>query len=177
MAYLPESPYAHGTKARTGILLVNLGTPDEPTAGAVRRYLAEFLWDPRVIQSHEDWLNLRPLDPRRGLQGEVLEANALIGRGDPLQAARNYEVVRRMGKAGVFMTFMQRVDTPGFRFMSMAWPTQGQAVTSRMSLDELSERLEKACFPVVVDTGDDGIDLIRPEDSNMFGGIHGDGAS
>ena len=54
--------------------------------------------------------------------------------------------LRRMGKAGVFMTFMQRVDTPGFRFMSMAWPTQGQAVTSRMSLDELSERLEKACF-------------------------------
>ncbi|PIE19024.1 MAG: ferrochelatase [Proteobacteria bacterium] len=32
-----------------GLLLVNLGTPDAPTAGAVRRYLAEFLSDPRVI--------------------------------------------------------------------------------------------------------------------------------
>lgn len=31
------------------------------------------------------------------------------------------------------------------------------------------------CFPVVVDTGDDGIDLIRPEDSNMFADINGDG--
>src|SRR5438105_4147396 len=32
-----------------GLLLVNLGTPDAPTAGAVRRYLREFLGDPRVI--------------------------------------------------------------------------------------------------------------------------------
>jgi len=33
-----------------GILLVNLGTPDAPTTGAVRRYLAEFLSDPRVVE-------------------------------------------------------------------------------------------------------------------------------
>ena len=34
----------------TGILLVNLGTPAEPTAKAVRAYLAEFLGDPRVVK-------------------------------------------------------------------------------------------------------------------------------
>jgi protoporphyrin/coproporphyrin ferrochelatase len=34
---------------RTGVLLVNLGTPDAPTTAAVRRFLAEFLSDPRVI--------------------------------------------------------------------------------------------------------------------------------
>jgi ferrochelatase len=33
-----------------GILLINLGTPDAPEAGAVRRYLAEFLSDPRVVE-------------------------------------------------------------------------------------------------------------------------------
>src|SRR5687768_2374301 len=33
----------------TGLLLINLGTPDGPTTGAVRRYLREFLSDPRVI--------------------------------------------------------------------------------------------------------------------------------
>jgi ferrochelatase len=32
-----------------GVLLVNLGTPDEPTPAAVRRYLREFLSDPRVV--------------------------------------------------------------------------------------------------------------------------------
>ncbi len=35
---------------RVGVLLVNLGTPDAPTPGAVRRYLAEFLSDPRVVE-------------------------------------------------------------------------------------------------------------------------------
>ncbi|MBA3538907.1 MAG: ferrochelatase [Deltaproteobacteria bacterium] len=34
---------------RTGLLLINLGTPDEPTTPAVRRYLREFLGDPRVL--------------------------------------------------------------------------------------------------------------------------------
>ena len=36
----------------TGLLLINLGTPDEPTTGAVRRYLREFLSDPRVLDMH-----------------------------------------------------------------------------------------------------------------------------
>jgi ferrochelatase len=36
--------------ARIGVLLVNLGTPDAPEPGAVRRYLAEFLSDPRVVE-------------------------------------------------------------------------------------------------------------------------------
>jgi protoporphyrin/coproporphyrin ferrochelatase len=36
--------------ARDGVLLVNLGTPAAPTSAAVRRYLAQFLSDPRVIE-------------------------------------------------------------------------------------------------------------------------------
>ncbi len=32
-----------------GVLLTNLGTPDAPTPKALRRYLSEFLWDPRVV--------------------------------------------------------------------------------------------------------------------------------
>jgi protoporphyrin/coproporphyrin ferrochelatase len=34
---------------QNGLLLINLGTPDEPTPAAVRRYLREFLGDPRVL--------------------------------------------------------------------------------------------------------------------------------
>jgi ferrochelatase len=37
---------------RIGVLLINLGTPDAPEVRAVRRYLAEFLSDPRVIEIH-----------------------------------------------------------------------------------------------------------------------------
>jgi len=43
-------PYEHGTPESLGILLVNLGTPDAPTPSAVRRYLRQFLSDPRVVE-------------------------------------------------------------------------------------------------------------------------------
>ena len=47
MSVEPANP---GRNRSTGVLLTNLGTPDAPTTPAVRRYLAEFLWDPRVIE-------------------------------------------------------------------------------------------------------------------------------
>jgi len=53
MPFAPEPPFTHGPGAsapRTAILLCNLGTPDAPTAAALRRYLAEFLSDPRVVE-------------------------------------------------------------------------------------------------------------------------------
>jgi len=43
MPFPPEARYKHGGIAKTGILLINLGTPQAPTAAAVRAYL-------RVIQ-------------------------------------------------------------------------------------------------------------------------------
>lgn len=48
--YWPEPAHDHGKAPRTGILLVNLGTPSAPTASAVRPYLKEFLSDPRVVE-------------------------------------------------------------------------------------------------------------------------------
>lgn len=50
MKFLSERDYPHGQMARTGILLTNLGTPDAPDRASVRRYLKEFLWDPRVVE-------------------------------------------------------------------------------------------------------------------------------
>ena len=50
MPFSPEPTYSHGQAPRTAILWCNLGTPDEPTAPAVRRYLAEFLSDHRVVE-------------------------------------------------------------------------------------------------------------------------------
>jgi protoporphyrin/coproporphyrin ferrochelatase len=51
----PAAPSALQTKAhtsaqRTAVVLVNLGTPDEPNTASVRRYLAEFLSDTRVVE-------------------------------------------------------------------------------------------------------------------------------
>lgn len=50
MLFRKEPPYIHGTLARTAVVLVNLGTPEAPTAGAVRRYLKQFLSDTRVVE-------------------------------------------------------------------------------------------------------------------------------
>lgn len=50
MIYVGAEDYAHGTPSVTGVLLTNLGTPDAPTPEALRRYLREFLWDPRVVE-------------------------------------------------------------------------------------------------------------------------------
>ncbi|MFN9676098.1 MAG: ferrochelatase, partial [Betaproteobacteria bacterium] len=50
MPFLPEAPFGHDSARRTGLLLVNLGTPDAPEAVPVRRYLKQFLSDPRVVE-------------------------------------------------------------------------------------------------------------------------------
>lgn len=45
-----EPPYRHGQRSQVAVLYCNLGTPDSPTTKDVRRYLAEFLSDPRVVE-------------------------------------------------------------------------------------------------------------------------------
>ena len=50
MSFQLEPRHSHGARERTAVLLINLGTPEAPTASALRRYLAEFLWDRRVVE-------------------------------------------------------------------------------------------------------------------------------
>lgn len=64
-----DKTFFHGKNQSTGVLLVNLGTPDEPTPSAVRKYLAEFLSDSRVIEIPKiAWLPLLygVILPKRG---------------------------------------------------------------------------------------------------------------
>lgn len=42
--------FEHGQKRRVGVLISNLGTPDAPTPKALKRYLKQFLSDPRVVE-------------------------------------------------------------------------------------------------------------------------------
>jgi len=51
MAYYNSEPkYQHGDQLKVGILLANLGTPDAPTAKALRPYLRQFLSDRRIVE-------------------------------------------------------------------------------------------------------------------------------
>ncbi|TSC33998.1 ferrochelatase [Corallococcus sp. Z5C101001] len=82
---------------KRGLLLVNLGTPDAPESGPVRRYLREFLSDPRVIDIHPvgRWflLNLFILPFRPAKSAEAYrkvwmrEGSPLLVHGRALEAA------------------------------------------------------------------------------------------
>jgi ferrochelatase len=54
-SYFGRPGFRHHEPERAAVLLVNLGTPAAPTAAALRRYLAEFLSDPRVVEAPR-WL-------------------------------------------------------------------------------------------------------------------------
>lgn len=50
MGFNPEPSHSHGSVSQTAVVLANLGTPDAPTPAAVKRYLKEFLSDPRIVE-------------------------------------------------------------------------------------------------------------------------------
>lgn len=80
---------------KTAVLLVNLGTPEEPTERSVRAYLKEFLWDPRVVQiPHFIWWFI--------LNGSVL-------RKRPAVSAKAYQKVW-MDEGSPLMVFSKRIQ-------------------------------------------------------------------
>ena len=103
---------------RVGVLLINLGTPDAPETAAVRRYLAEFLSDPRVIEIpriawlpilHGIILRTRPKKSAHAYKQVWTE------EGSPLAAItrRQSEALReRLGKK-VIVDFAMRYGNPG----------------------------------------------------------------
>ncbi len=88
MAFAPEPEYRHGSPPRTAVLLCNLGTPDAPTPAAVRRYLAEFLSDERVVEIPRLlwWLILHGVILRtRPTQSARKYASIWTAEGSPLK--------------------------------------------------------------------------------------------
>ena len=89
MAFLPEPPFVHDQPEHTGILLCNLGTPEAPTAPALRRYLAEFLGDARVVEIPRPiwWLILHGIILRvRPAKSAAKYASIWTEQGSPLAA-------------------------------------------------------------------------------------------
>ncbi|EGV29065.1 Ferrochelatase [Thiorhodococcus drewsii AZ1] len=79
MTFVDTLDYRHDNPECLGILLVNLGTPDTPSVPDVRRYLAEFLSDPRVVEmARLPWMLL--------LHGVIL-------RTRPARSAKAYQSI------------------------------------------------------------------------------------
>jgi ferrochelatase len=107
----PADTPAPGKPASVAVLLVNLGTPDAPTPAAVRRYLAEFLSDPRVVDRPR-WLWLPilygailPLRPRRSARAY---ASIWTAEGSPLRVLS--ERLARKLDARARATFQGRAE-------------------------------------------------------------------
>jgi ferrochelatase len=74
-------------QTKFGVLLVNLGTPEAPTPQAVRKYLAEFLGDPRVVDTHRlIWLPILygVILPLRSPRVSKLYKGVWMEEGSPL---------------------------------------------------------------------------------------------
>ncbi len=103
MAFRKEPPFTHGTVARSAIVLVNLGTPDAPTTPAVRRYLKEFLSDPRVVEiPRAVWwfiLNLIIL-PFRSSKSAAKYASIWTKEGSPLKVHTQKQATLLRGALG-----------------------------------------------------------------------------
>jgi len=103
MRFAAEPAHSHDQPERTGILLVNLGTPDAPTPTAVRRYLAEFLSDPRVVEIPRAlwWLILHGVVLRtRPSKSAAKYAAIWSSEGSPLLAWTRKQALRLLGTLG-----------------------------------------------------------------------------
>ncbi|CUU23252.1 ferrochelatase [Duffyella gerundensis] len=111
---------------KPGVLLVNLGTPDAPTSAAVKRYLKQFLSDPRVVDTPR-WLWWPLLNgvilPLRSPRVSKLYASVWMDEGSPLMV---YSKRQREKLAA-------RLDMPVALGMSYGNPSLKSAVDSLMA--------------------------------------------
>lgn len=121
MRFQGSPTFTHQQADKIGVLITNLGTPDAPTTSALRRYLKQFLWDPRVVEVPRPlwWLilngvilNIRP--PRSA----KAYATVFTDEGSPLlfhtrhQAAALNEALKKQGHDHLVVDFAMRYGNP-----------------------------------------------------------------
>lgn len=161
--FWPEPPFSHESREQTGILLVNLGTPEAPTAPALRAFLRQFLSDPRVVEIPRPvwWLilNLFVLTVRPAKSAEKY-AKIWTPEGSPLKT--HTELQRKLlrgslGHAGhpdILVEFAMRYGQPSIvsalermkatrctRILLVPLYPQYAASTTASTIDELARAL------------------------------------
>ncbi|WP_417359233.1 ferrochelatase [Gallaecimonas pentaromativorans] len=165
MAFKGSPQFKHGQSPKIGVLVTNLGTPDAPTPKALRRYLKEFLSDPRVVEIPKPiwWLilngiilNTRPKKSAHAYQSVWTErgspllfhtqdqAQALAARfaaehGDKVEVA----FAMRYGNPGISDGVQQLMDKGVDRLLVLPLYPQYCASTSASTLDKLSDDLRQ----------------------------------
>lgn len=156
------------SRKKVGVLLVNLGTPDAPTAPALKRYLAEFLSDPRVIEEpkwkwypilHGIILQVRPKKSAAKYQ------TVWTDEGSPLlyitqhQANKvrellpeNYvvDIAMRYGEPSIDQGITKMIEAKVDEIVLFPLYPQYSAATTATVMDKVGEVLkEKRYFPAI----------------------------
>lgn len=159
-----EDAFSHQQEPGVGVLLTNLGTPAAPTAGAVRRYLAEFLWDPRVVELPRPlwWLILHGIILRVRPRRSAAKYRKIWGEdGSPLlaitrrQAAAIAERLRQVCPGKVRVAVGMRYGEPAVaaalgelraagarRLLVLPLYPQYSATTTASTFDALARELQ-----------------------------------
>jgi protoporphyrin/coproporphyrin ferrochelatase len=121
MRFQGSPTFTHQQADKIGVLITNLGTPDAPTTSALRRYLKQFLWDPRVVEVPRPlwWLTLNGvilnIRPSRSAKAY---ATVFTDEGSPLlfhtrhQATALKEELKRQGHDHLVVDFAMRYGNP-----------------------------------------------------------------
>jgi ferrochelatase len=163
--FINEQNYFHGKSECTGILLVNLGTPDAPDAASLRRYLKEFLSDPRVVEIpriiwnvilHGIILNTRPAKSAEKYktvwtdngspllhisqqQQKMLQKEMDIRFEGPVKVA----LAMRYGNPSIPSTLLQLKETGARRVLVLPLYPQYCAATNATTFDKVFDELKR----------------------------------
>jgi len=153
------------SQKKIGVLMTNLGTPDEPTPKALRRYLAEFLWDPRVVDLprplwwlilHGVILRVRPARSARAYREVWTEEGSPLLSISREQQCMLQQTLDRAVPGGYHVVLGMRYGNPSIasaldelreadvdRVIALPLYPQNSCSTSASTLDAIAEAMKK----------------------------------
>lgn len=169
MKFINSKDYIHGDTSATGILITNLGTPDAPTKKALKKYLKQFLSDPRLVEStFPRWLwlfilnvvilNIRPAKSAKAYEqvwGEFGEGSPLLDIAKQ-QLVGIQKLVKEKFNGPVEVALGMRYGNPSIpsalkelkakgvrRLLILPLYPQYSATTTASTFDEVTSELQK----------------------------------
>ena len=165
MNYKGNPEYKHDSPSCTGILITNLGTPEEPTTSSVRKYLAEFLSDPRIIELpkflwwlilHGIILRFRPSRSAKAYKKIWTESGSpllsiskkqVLGLEkiltDKTQGPIKIELSMRYGKPSISSGLNKLREVNANRILILPLYPQYSAATTASTFDAIADELKK----------------------------------
>jgi len=165
MKYTDTRNFDHGRKPRIGVLITNLGTPQAAQTKQLRRYLKEFLWDPRVVEVPRlVWwfvlnviiLNIRPKRSAKAYakvwssegspllvhtkaQAEALQASLLAQYGDDVVV----DFAMRYGEPSIANKIQGLMDRGVTRLLVLPLYPQYSAATTASTFDAVGDDFKR----------------------------------